>query len=408
MKDGAQACAPGTFDSSVGSPLTLLLDLANVYGSIPHKLVEVALLQHHVPTKVIDLILDYYSNFRLRVTAVSGTSDWHRLEKGIITGCTISVILFALAMNMIVKSAEVECRGPLTKSGVRQPPIRAFMDDLTVTTTSVPGSRWILQGLEKLITWARMSFKPAKSRSLVLKKGKVTDRYRFSLAGATIPSITEQPVKSLGKLFHCSLKDSSSIQRTSKELEGWLRCVDRSGLPGRFKAWIYQHSILPRILWPLLVYAVPITTVEAMERKISSYLRRWLGLPRSLSSAALYGSSNILQLPFSGLTEEFMVTRTREALQYRESRDEKVASAGVQPQGVQVLAISHQPGWIRPRENSGNSSSRRKCGQAWRKNEPAGWWEWDNKEPGLDGRMFCNGRSPGPTFGEQTPLTSGS
>jgi len=25
--------------------------------------------------------------------------------------------------------AEVQCRGPLTKSGVRQPPIRAFMDD---------------------------------------------------------------------------------------------------------------------------------------------------------------------------------------------------------------------------------------------------------------------------------------
>ncbi|KAL1270905.1 hypothetical protein QQF64_029921 [Cirrhinus molitorella] len=64
---------------------------------------------------------------------------------------------------MVVKSAEVECRGPLTKSGLRQPPIRAYMDDLTITTTSVPGSRWILQGLERLITWASISFKPSKS-----------------------------------------------------------------------------------------------------------------------------------------------------------------------------------------------------------------------------------------------------
>ena len=40
------------------------------------------------------------------------TSEWHKLEKGIITGCTISVILFALAMNMLVKSAEVQCREP--------------------------------------------------------------------------------------------------------------------------------------------------------------------------------------------------------------------------------------------------------------------------------------------------------
>ena len=46
-------------------------------------------------------------------------------------------------MNMLVRSAEVEYRGPLTKSGVRHPPIRAFMEHLTMTNTSVLGSRWI-------------------------------------------------------------------------------------------------------------------------------------------------------------------------------------------------------------------------------------------------------------------------
>ncbi len=72
------------------------------------------------------------------------------------------------------------------------------------------------------------------------------------------------------------------------------------------------------------------TTVESLKRKISGFLRKWLGLPRSLTSAALYGTSNILQLPFSGLTEEFKVVRTREALQYRDSRDCKVSSAGIE------------------------------------------------------------------------------
>ena len=91
-------------------------------------------------------------------------------------------------MNMVVKSAEVECRGPLTKSGVRQPPIRAYMDNLTITTTSVPGSRWIVQGLEKLITWARMGFKPSKARSMVLKKGKVIDKFCFSISGNCPPN----------------------------------------------------------------------------------------------------------------------------------------------------------------------------------------------------------------------------
>lgn len=120
----------------------------------------------------------YIFLFSYTLSSWSTTSEWHKNEKGIITGCTISVILFVLAMNTLVKSVEVQCRGPLSKSGVRQPPIRAFTDDLTVTT-SVLGSRWILKGLEELITWALMSFKPVKSRSLVLKKGKTIGKMRY-------------------------------------------------------------------------------------------------------------------------------------------------------------------------------------------------------------------------------------
>ncbi|XP_053183947.1 LOW QUALITY PROTEIN: uncharacterized protein LOC128367182 [Scomber japonicus] len=312
-----------------GDLAVLWLDLANAYGSIPHKLVETTLDHHQIPCMIKDLILDYYGDFMLRVTSGSITSNWHRLEKGIITGCTISVILFALAMNMLVKAAETECRGPLSKSGIRQPPIRAFMDDLSVTTTSVPGCRWILQGLVKLISWARMSFKPTKSRSMVLKRGKVVDKFRFFVDGAVIPSITEKPVTSLGKVFDCSLRDTASVQTTIKRLETWLSTVDKSGLPGRFKAWLYQHGILPRILWPLLVYEVTMSIVETLERKISCYLRRWLGLPRSLTSAALYGRSNKLQLPINSLEEEIRVSRTREALVYRDSKDSRVAAAGI-------------------------------------------------------------------------------
>ena len=84
---------------------------------------------------------------------------------------------------------------------------------------------------------------------------------------------------------------------------------NKSGLPGKFKAWLYQHGILPRILWPLLVYKFPISTVEGLERRVSSHLRHWLGLPRSLSSIAFYGNKNKLTLPINSLTEEFMVTR---------------------------------------------------------------------------------------------------
>lgn len=76
------------------------------------------------------------------------STDWRRLERGVINGFTISVILFTLTMNMSDKSAKVERRGLLMRNGVRRPPTRTYMNDMALAVT---GCRRILQGLEKII-----------------------------------------------------------------------------------------------------------------------------------------------------------------------------------------------------------------------------------------------------------------
>lgn len=96
----------------------------------------------------------------------------------------------------------------------------------------------------------RQQVDPPRSRKqiiswvLVLKRGKVVDKFQFTNARITIPSFTEQQVNSLGKIFDCSLEDVRSIRRTRKKRGAWLTKVDKLGLPGRFKAWIYQHYVL--------------------------------------------------------------------------------------------------------------------------------------------------------------------
>lgn len=64
------------------------------------------------------------------------------------TGCTISVILFVAAMNLMVKSVEKTKWGAVLSNGIQQVPIRAFMDDLTITARSVAEGRWILEVVE--------------------------------------------------------------------------------------------------------------------------------------------------------------------------------------------------------------------------------------------------------------------
>lgn len=84
------------------------------------------------------------------------------------------------------------------------------------------------------------------------------------------------------------------------------------------------------------------------QKKISRYLRRWLGLPRSLSSTALYDVSNTLQFSLGGIVGEFKMARTRQAILYRDSKDPKVAEARIEVQtgrkwkASQELSIAEQ------------------------------------------------------------------
>ena len=134
----------------------------------------------------------------------------------------------------------------------------------------------------------------------------------------------------MGKRIDRSLRDTIAIQETKDNLEKWLTKVDKSGLQGRFKSWIYRHTILLKILWPLSIYEFTMAHIEQMERKINSCLRGWLGLPECLSSAAIYGNTTALHLPFRSLIEEFKVTKIRTALLYKLSKDEKMSGPGIE------------------------------------------------------------------------------
>lgn len=85
------------------------------------------------------------------------------------------------------------------------------------------------------------------------------------------------------------------------------------------KAWCFPFGLLPRLLWPLQVYEVTMTRVETMERSIRSYRRKWLGVPRTLTSVALYSSSVKFQLQMTSLLEERKVTKARLYMMLRDS-----------------------------------------------------------------------------------------
>lgn len=84
------------------------------------------------------------------------------------------------------------------ENGLRLPPIRAYIDDMTTITTTKPCTKRLLNKLQENISWARMEIKSCKSRSISLIKGQLTNE-RFYIGGEPIPTILEKPIKSLGR-----------------------------------------------------------------------------------------------------------------------------------------------------------------------------------------------------------------
>ena len=308
------------------------LDIANAYGTIPHSLIQLALRRAHVPEEYCKLVESYYADMKIRFTTREFTTEWQRVEKGIITGCTMSVILFALSMTMLVMSVKDETKGPQTRSGQRQVNTRLFMDDITTTTRSLAQTGHLLDKLVGKLEWAGLSVKPEKCRSLVIIKGVVSQRTP-QIQGNPITSITEKPVKYLGKVYNKSLNDQEQAGEVLKELKQGLKKIGKTMIPGRYKAWMVQHMLLPRLMWPLTIYNIPESKVEEMQRLITVRLKSWLGLPRSLSVACMYTRSGKLQLPYSELTEEVKAAKARVYTTFEESEDPCVRGAELKVDG---------------------------------------------------------------------------
>lgn len=111
------------------------------------------------------------------------------------------------------------------------------MDDLTITTDIQSQARWILQAFEETALRARMTFKPKKSRSFIINKGKVTQQFQLTVQGETIPSIIGNPIKCLSKWFDATLGDRKNITKIEQQVCEGKRNIDKTGFLGKFKAW---------------------------------------------------------------------------------------------------------------------------------------------------------------------------
>lgn len=199
---------------------------------------------------------------------------------------------------MVAEAVEVECRGPLLKLGCAN-----HRWELTWMTSqsrhllfrAADGSFKVWRGSSSGQEWASSLPNP---EHLSWRKAKSPTSSALCWRAAQFHPL----VRSQWRVLESSLTTASEIQSLSSHPSVSLRhvstrlinlvCLESSS--AGYTSMASFHGVYG------LCWHMKCRSVKPMERKVGSYLRRWLRL------TALYGKNNNLQLPFSSITEEFM------------------------------------------------------------------------------------------------------
>ena len=127
-----------------------------------------------------------------------------------------------------------------------------------------------------------MRAKPPKCKSLsfkVFKKGK------------SIPFLGDEPFK-----FLCRKMSSKKNGLTRAEIKenyiGNLEITSKANITGHMKVWLYNNFIVAFITWPFMIYDLPISFGEELKAVAPKYLKKWLGITKSITESGLYRSKD--------------------------------------------------------------------------------------------------------------------
>ena len=325
------------------------LDLANAYGAVPHVLIIRALRYYNIPSKIINIIILYFSGVYGRFSSRTVTSKWQKFEIGIFMGCVISVIIFVLVMNLSDEYLRVKIPRAIQyhKGDTPVPVMKLFMDDACLATALTRDMMKVLICFKQFVDWARFKLKASKSRALVFKTGKAIEWFvddveeggssgevgldeevveKIRIGDDVVPNLCEKPIKFLGRWIRADAKDTAIIEDTRKDLVGYLERLEESDLTGLQKCWGYQYMVLPKMKWALAIYDIPLSTVQRWEQTTNKFLRKWLGAGRSLSRLCLFSNDSGVALPIDSLLDTWKVEKCRLQQSYNTSPDTFVTS----------------------------------------------------------------------------------
>ena len=170
--------------------------------------------------------------------------------------------------------------------------MKGYADDLTFLSVSKSDHQAGLTAISQSCQELGLEIRPDKCTSYGQKPLPCTS---FSLTDGYTTNISSAPTKFLGETLCITANQTKrlAVKRLCGKIYDTLKKIDERPIRGEYKVWIYKSYLIPSVLFNITMDRSSPSTAK----KIPSYLKKWLKLPRCATLSALF-HPEVLNLPY--------------------------------------------------------------------------------------------------------------
>ena len=292
------------------------LDLTDAFGSVPHDLIWFTLNKMGMHPDTIELFKDMYRDNKSIYQCGRTFSDEIDLKQGVKQGCPLSMTLFCLSIDFLVREMKrfpngIRIHGNLV-------PVLAYADDLVLFANSHSVLQGLIDRICKLATGSHLVFKPAKCGYFVSGE-KNQKQFNIQIYGTPISVVDETNLYKYLGVPHGNPK-RQSIQNITEKAKKDYDVILKSRLSMRQKVMVYKTFIAPRFTFALRTFDIPVWQLNTSYSETPDYaenggydvqfgiaLKNALGLPKNCINDFIFAPIGLGGLGMTLLYDEYIV-----------------------------------------------------------------------------------------------------
>ena len=267
----------------------VLLDLKNAFGEVHHSLIRSTLADHHIPSNVINLIMNQYTGFFTSImsSARGDLSTPILVRRGVLQGDTLSPLLFNLAFNSLMlslKQPELNSLGILWGNGSVRSLWSQFADDAAITCDSLKSAQHLINLFQRWTLWADFTIRPDKC--ICYGAAKVNGRYQQILPSLSVNGIKIDPVPLqssftyLGHQFSFARNVESARVKLLELTRDSITTADNLPITPLLKCSSLNLLLRAKLSFVLRHVNVGHTWLtQSLDTLVTNKVRTWLGMP---------------------------------------------------------------------------------------------------------------------------------